>query len=528
MRQSLWFFLAAAILAPVRLSADDLIPADRRTDWSGAGARFALPADAAQLNFLEVHPEARSDDDIGPELNALVRGLSEATIIHLPAGTYRVVTPIVFRREDHDHPVFLRGEGWEATRLEFHPEEREVEQSLFEVRGIAHTHAPSAVLGPALKGAKRLQLDDASGFQAGDTVHLRQDNDFAAIRTYKTQAQPRLEDSLRTWAARATGDTVEVSAVEDNTLILARALHTTLDWGGLTATRLAPRTQVGFGSFTAANTRDIDGIYTFTFEFAAHCLIEDIRSVRPVKFHVQAMSSHHLTIADSFFDDAFRHGGGGHGYGVALEWATSDCLTINNLFRRLRHSMMLAKGVVGNVYAYNYSFDNQQDGARVAKDISGHGHYPAMNLCEGNIVQFIHGADFWGSLGPGNTYYRNRATTGGIYLDVYSPQQNAIANEVTASPSLRERLIEDPGRVSLVNHVLVHESVRDPLIFANVAPSDPAPVDYPPLPPSLFLDAPPAFWSPGLPWPALGPPHAPGEHPLPAVQRWERLRHRYP
>lgn len=522
-------FLMLSTLCPAGAArAEAPIPDDRRVDWSTAGCHAGMPADAATVRFAQVHPEFATDPDNGPELQALIDGLSEPTVVELPRGELRFRTGVTFDEAIHGHPVVVRGAGWQATRLRFDPESDPGDHVLFTVRGLVHAGVEVPVTSAATKGTRRLTLQDASPFRAGDTVVLRQDNNLEAMITYRVPDQPRLLESLETWAQRATGQVIEVAAVEGNDLVLARPLHLTLDWGGLTAQRVTPRTRVGFESFEATNAADVDETYLFNFFEAADCWMRDVRSVRTVKFHVRVVRSRNLSIEACFFDDAFRHGGGGHGYGVALEWATSDCLVMNNLFRRLRHTMMFSKGVVGNVFAYNYSFENTQSDSPVAKDISGHGHYAAMNLIEGNVAEFIHGTDYWGSLGPGNTYYRNRTTAAGIRLDVYSPRQNAIANEILVPLELREQTRWDPAESFFLNHVTVHTSVGDPLVFANVTPEDPRPpAGTPALPPSLFLAAPPAFWPEALPWPALGPPNPPGAHAIPAQLRWTHLRGDY-
>lgn len=87
---------------------------------------------------------------------------------------------------------------------------------------------------------------------------------------------------------------------------------------------------------------------------------------------------------------------------------------------------------IGGAYAQrNYSDDGWDK-----TYISVHGHYPFMNLFEGNIVGRAGLADYWGASGPGNTLFRNRiigtdkhrdfGPYRGISVDDYSHRQNLI------------------------------------------------------------------------------------------------------
>ena len=73
-------------------------------------------------------------------------------------------------------------------------------------------------------------------------------------------------------------------------------------------------------------------------------------------------------------------------------------------------------GASGNVYGYNYSVETQSEGTWTPCDISLHGHYPHMNLFEGNTVQEVDVSDYWGPCGPGNTFLRNRVESEGIQV----------------------------------------------------------------------------------------------------------------
>jgi hypothetical protein len=86
-------------------------------------------------------------------------------------------------------------------------------------------------------------------------------------------------------------------------------------------------------------------------------------------------------------------GGGGKGYGIMVQNTSGDCLIENNIFRHLRHSMILQAGSNGNVFGYNYSIDPYWTEvslpSNAAGDIVLHGNYVYANLFEGNLGQQI-------------------------------------------------------------------------------------------------------------------------------------------
>jgi len=83
---------------------------------------------------------------------------------------------------------------------------------------------------------------------------------------------------------------------------------------------------------------------------------------------------------------------------------------------------------LGNVFGYNYSFDQYSRPFKNLADLNLHGHFPFDNLFEGNIVDRIHADQWWGSNGPNNTFVRNLVTDGTIKLEKTN-NANLLGNE---------------------------------------------------------------------------------------------------
>ena len=91
---------------------------------------------------------------------------------------------------------------------------------------------------------------------------------------------------------------------------------------------------------------------------AANCIISGVESDTSVGAHVSINTSLNILVDGCYFHDAFTYDGVGmRGYGVALSHHTSECLITNNIFKHLRHAMMIKTGSNGNVFSYNYSIE---------------------------------------------------------------------------------------------------------------------------------------------------------------------------
>ncbi len=102
------------------LTADGIIPADRRTDWTPGvtlGVPGGIPADRTHL--IDVTQPPYSADKIGvadaqPAIQNAIADAREKDVVYLPAGTYRLDKPI---RIGYKSRFALRGAGPGKTVL---------------------------------------------------------------------------------------------------------------------------------------------------------------------------------------------------------------------------------------------------------------------------------------------------------------------------------------------------------------------------------------------------------------------------
>ncbi|MDK1310806.1 hypothetical protein [Pseudoalteromonas ardens] len=146
------------------------------------------------------------------------------------------------------------------------------------------------------------------------------------------------------------------------------------------------------------------------FKYAADSWVKNIYSYMSKHAHVEISYSKSIAVSNSYFLDS-RSYDKGLGYGVFINDASTGNLVYNNVFRKLRHSMIVSRGANHNVIAYNYSRE-----AQGKNDISIHGFFPYANLFEGNMVNVIHADKYWGVNGPHNTFLRNISTNNGSII----------------------------------------------------------------------------------------------------------------
>lgn len=482
------------------------IDPERLADWSQAGCEGAIPDYAHQIVFAEQGGLADGVTDNAALLQGLIDSLESDTVILLGEGDYVFSRGIDIDVSVHNHGVILRGVDPDRTRLVF-------TSGVPEYRGHLNTLGADTEVETRVNQTRNrgVWVADPSSFQIGDDVVLYQENDFEVMATAHTSGgNPGIQDqALRTWAKDTTGQILRIVSIEGNEVTFDREVRLDFEWSNRRLRKLVLRTGVGIENLTLDNRVDLDGLHSIKFTRAANCWVRNVRSIRTVRYHVSTALSRNLTIRDSYFYDSFRFGGGGSGYGVVVERYTSDCLVINNTLQRLRHALVAKEGANGNVFAYNYTFEGKQDGAPIAKDVSIHGHYPFKNLFEGNVVEFIHCTDWWGPAGPGNTFFRNRVSRMPVLLDDRSHGQNVIGNELVGG-----------GHES---GVLIIGTVLDTFLLGNVSEltlsQELEQIDALELPTSLWTRERPDFWTEDLPWPAMGPPHQPGSHQIPAQAR---------
>ena len=418
------------------------------TDWSETGYDGSIPFNGNIIDMTQPPYNCIGDgthNNYFSLINVLddVKNIAGFNIIYFPAGTYYFQG---YKSYDIPSNTVIRGEC--ASNTIFNIDATEVvtpnylRNHVFRMYRYNNQTDYEDLKGGYHKKSRCLVVDDPSGFSIGDIIELRQDNDIDKMATNLTPSplsQSDFDDAYFGSAANSVGEILKIEAINGNILKVDHDLHFTYN------PKLNPRLKklnvienAGIENIKIHRPTQKDN-YNILIQGCYNCWVRNIESSYTQKAHINLSRSYRVEIRDSYFHHSYNYGGGGHGYGVAVNHRTTSSLIENNIFNTLRHAMVLSYSPNGNAFGYNFSrisWDNNANfglGDQKA-DISLHGFYPLMNLFEGNVVEYIHSSDWWGPSGPGNTFFRNRASKEEFIISDNSDYQNVLANELTYDP----------------------------------------------------------------------------------------------
>ncbi len=497
--------------------ADHAIHPERLIDWRRVGVEGGIPS-------VPVTVELRPDDlPVGEDTNAapaIQRAIDQAPApgaVLLPEGTFHITSGITLRSG-----VVLRGRGLDKTHLLMKSagDEPAWGSAAISLRG-EWAGDERRILAGYDAGSRVLVLESADDISPGQMVYINSENDMEAMygtATYDGHSADWMAAG-ESYARRTVHQVLRVLEVRGDTVVLdapVRLSRMHLD------PRLRPMDTIEWAGVESLHIRLVDPASNSVIAIgrAENCWVRDCELEYAHRTHISLGQSRFITVESNYIHHAHGYGGGGRGYGVVNG---NDCLIWNNVFRMLRHAMLLSNGANGSVWAFNYSREQHQDGRHRLRDISVHGHYPYMTLFEGNVAEFATSSDWWGSAGPLITFFRNRFDTtlnhspdpGGwnppLQIMNGSHRQNVVGNSMISGQGID---VKDDSRDALVEGNLIEGR-----IVWNEAVHEVLPV-------SLFLEGPPHFWG-DVPWPAIGADvdaaNAPAYLPIPAQVWGERI-----
>lgn len=453
-----------------------VIPEGNRVEWNTAGYQPPTVSPRMTVNILDFGAKADGvSDNFQSFTDALASLNGRYGIVLIPAGTYLLQSGITL-----PDSVILRGAGSNSTFIKINSA-----GTCFGMYG-AGTNTFTPVLSGYQKDSKKFTVSNASLFEAGNSIELRQTNGSWDVVP-------------AAWAEKVVGQFTKITAIRGDTLFLEDRLR--IDYDSTLhpeVQKIIPRKQVciEYLNVERVNTSVTNVGNAFEFSYAENCRVKGVESNKSPGSHCKVSLSSHIEITGSYFHDANTYDGvGTKGYGIALDSHTGLCLITNTIFKHLRHAMMAKDGANGNVFACNYSQSVYRNGAGefpndLAGDISLHGHYSYANLFEENIVQNIIVDETWGPSGPYNTFFRNRTEHYGIYMDATRTNySNFVGNEIIGSFLTGLYTITGSGNFLFGNN-------RN----GTITPAGTTPLNDL----SCYLTTPPTFWNIPDSWPSIG------------------------
>ena len=275
------------------------------------------------------------------------------------------------------------------------------------------TGSPTTLNSDIVKRSKNLSASSFSGYSDGNWIRLCEPNN------------PHVHES---WAIydKVVGQITQLETVDSTTAAMkdeASKLYSTSY--GTWIQRVFPIQNVGIENLKIkrldiGEAPDGSNIY---IKYAVNCWIKGVESDNTCRHHIMIDWSSHVEVSGCYFYKAESYGDGGYGYGVLLERSSTNCLIENNIFRKLRHAMIVQAGANCNVFEFNYSRDHYWTKWGIewssepwdppfvdvwpGGDISIHGNYPYANLFEYNYIERIIADGYHGANGPYHAFIRN-------------------------------------------------------------------------------------------------------------------------
>ena len=461
------------------------IPEDRLFSWD-PGVRGGIPDVPVAIELEPGDLPTGPGSNAAPAIQAAidqVYGSGEPGAVLLPEGTYYISRAILMRPN-----VVLRGRGLDKTSILIDDADF-ASNSAIAFHGTALSEELT-IVGGYEAGSSILEVANSRGLAPGRMAWLRSENDLDAMYG---DNETFLEAGT-IWARRAVSQVARIVDVTTTTVELDTPARLSRMHLSPVIASFNPIEYAGLESLHIRYEQDV-GHNIVSFLRAANCWVRDCEFEMTIRTHVGLSQSRHITVENNYIHHAHNYGGGGHGYGVVTGHST-DNLIWNNVFRMLRHAMLTSNGANGNVWAFNYSQEQNQEGGGWGTDFSVHGHYPYMELFEGNRGEYAMSSDWWGAAGPLVTFFRNRfdpsthatGAPGSFRIQYQSHYQNVIGNSFVVGQSI------------VVSGDSEEAYVEGNMIQGRIVWNEAEPF---PLPTSVFLNQPPHFWG-DTPWPAIG------------------------
>ena len=513
----------------------EIIPSERRINWD-PGVPGGIPARTSNVYTCNgLDNTGTSDASAG--INACINSRSTGDVVYLPAGTYRLNGQISITKG-----ITLRGAGPSNTILKTYANWHGIQLGDW-----PSTPVSTNVIGSPLKAATQITITSITtpSLSVGDYIVIDQTNDGVEV--------VNVDDESRDGGTRCLSQITRVTTINGTTLTIEPPLYHSYSsaqdpevWKLNQGNSMTTFAGVEDLTLERVSPTGYEGYSNFKFVACAYCWVKNVESKTAQFRHVDIDRSFRCEIRDSYFNDGMHHGTGGFAYGVVCGNRSTDNLIENNIFRRLRHSMVVKEGATGCVFGYNYSFDTLQDDGWLAPDMMIHGAHATMNLFEGNYATKIDG-DFTHGSGSYNTFFRNytsRITNAEpvsnnrycVNMDVTQSYQNFVGN-VLGSTGLSWTAYETGATRSTSSYYIWSwgfqgdgDSTRNSTTprdtsfkhgnydFASGSIIWDTSIPDHNLPNSLYLTAKPSFFG-NLPWPMIGPDLSPLVGKLPAKER---------
>ncbi|KAB2923717.1 MAG: T9SS type A sorting domain-containing protein [Bacteroidetes bacterium] len=409
MKTKLLLYLLIILGEIAHTQIGSMIPSNHRVDWRNPGYEGNIPRQAQ--NYVNVKTQYIDGEGLNAT-DAFVTAIADAntwnsnhpgelSMLYFPEGYYALSSDINLQSN-----IIIKGDGSDRTLFSFTDNGLKITGS---------SNPSYANIQNYTQATKTLVISGDIGVQNGQLIEITVPNGW----WHKPD-----EDGNE-----YVGQIVKVQNANGETLVLEDDIY--LVWlmeGSANKAKVrifTPIQQVGIEDIKIVSS-GLNNTH-ISINSAANCWISGVESQNPGLHHIGIHSSYRIEVRGCYFREAKKVCVNGQGYGVHIGYHSTNCLIEDNIFRKLRHSMIAYAGATRNVFGFNYSGDRRADDPDgitgscvemngVEADLLFHGRYPIANLTEGNVVDYIAGEVIHGINGQYNTVFRNRTACNDVSL----------------------------------------------------------------------------------------------------------------
>jgi len=365
-------------------AAAEIIPADRRVDWTPGvtvGVPGGIPTDRTHLIDVTQAPynaDKTGATDARGAIQAAINAASKGDVVYLPAGTYRVDGQInIGSARSH---ITIRGAG-DATVIDSHSPS--VVFSVGSGSSWKWDHPLVPITDGMAKGSTTLTVSDTSAFKVGQIIHITELNDPTLPVVHVKGFQRMRKQKTAVVSKTAT------------TVTIFPPLYWTLK------SSLSPQIAVAADQLNGLGIEDlkINGkngkAHTLIGLSQCYgCWIKNVHTALAANYHIGLSDSLHCEVRHCYIDELNHAGPNGAGL---LMGASSACLVEDNIVFKCFPHLEINAGCSGNVFAYNFAENNFTFGIMGCAIDCNHGAHNSFDLYEGNIASVFQSDGYHGS-----------------------------------------------------------------------------------------------------------------------------------
>ncbi len=164
-----WLWLLLLLASSLSVQAASPIPEGRSIDWSNTGVPGGISNRPTIFATIDADAYGNGTTDASSAINAALAECPADQVVYLPPGTYRLNSPIHFRRKQG---VTLRGAGMGKTVLK--PADG---LGAAITSGQVGLSSERKILSGSTKGSRSINVEDATGIEPGMILDIIQDDD---------------------------------------------------------------------------------------------------------------------------------------------------------------------------------------------------------------------------------------------------------------------------------------------------------------------------------------------------------------